>query len=385
MKTRRNAAFAALAMSGVLTMAACSSGGGSAQQTGQGIAKTITIAAVNDQSGPVGYAGISASRGARLAVEQINGQRFLGEGVTITMPQSDPAGEIERAVSDMTKAMADNDVSAILGPTLGQQSAAVAPIVNKSKVATVFTQSGSPGVVTGDYTFRATAPMETYYTKGDKWLGDNGFKQLSLIYNGTLPTYASLVSDVIKPDQQKYGLSIDQTVEVQSTTQDFTSQSQQIAAAKPQAVVMLLTAPQSVTFMKQLRQAGYTGQVLGSTNQSAGMIAPAGAAANSLVYPVDFSAAMAAPASRAFTSVYTQKYGKSPDPYAAEGFDAIWWIARGIKASNDSSREGVREGLTKVAGTGFAGAMGDITFDGNDMRVPGVVVRWQDGKEDLLQ
>ena len=384
MKTSGATAIVIVAVS-ALALTACGGSGSRTQQAGQGIAERITIAAVNDQSGPVGYAGISASKGARLAVEQINDQGYLGDDVTIELTQSDPAGEIERAVSDMSKAMADNDVSAILGPTLGQQAAAVAPIVNQREVPTVFTQSGSPGVVTGDYTFRATAPMETYYTAGDKWLAENGFTDLSLIYNGTLPTYASLVDDVIEPDQKKYGLSIDQSVEVQSTTQDFTSQAQQIAAARPQAVIMLLTAPQAVTFMKQLRQAGYTGQVLGSTNQSSGMIDPAGAAAEGLVYPVDFSAAMEAPESKAFVGAFTDEYGETPDPYAAEGFDAIWWIARGIKASNDSSREGVREGLTEVAGNGFAGAMGDITFDGNDMRVPGVVVKWQDGKENVLR
>ncbi|MCF8570167.1 ABC transporter substrate-binding protein [Gordonia sp. HY002] len=382
---RTGIALTAIAMSSLLAVTACGQGRGGAQQSGQGIAKEITVAAVNDQSGPVGYAGISASQGARLAVEQINDQGYLGDGVVIDLAQSDPAGEIERAVSDMTKAMADNDVSAILGPTLGQQAAAVAPLVNQRKVPTVFTQSGSPGVVTGDYTFRATAPMETYYSAGDKWLAENDFTKLSLIYNGTLPTYASLVEDVITPDQKKYGLSIDQRVEVQSTTLDFTSQAQRIAAAKPQAVVMLLTAPQSVTFMKQLRQAGYTGQVLGSTNQSAGMIAPAGPAADGLVYPVDFSASMDTPESKAFVDAFAKEYGEAPDPYAAEGFDALWWIARGIKASNDSSRDGVQKGLAQVASQGFAGAMGDITFDGNDMRVPGVVVKWQDGKEHLLR
>ena len=128
---RRGTAFAAVVVSSlVAATAACSSGGGGATQSGQGIAKDITVAAVNDQSGPVGYAGISASQGARLAVDQINEQGYLGDGVVIDLKQSDPAGEIERAVSDMTKAMADTDVSAILGPTLGQQAAAVATIVN---------------------------------------------------------------------------------------------------------------------------------------------------------------------------------------------------------------------------------------------------------------
>ncbi|WP_132992151.1 ABC transporter substrate-binding protein [Gordonia zhaorongruii] len=381
----RGAVVAALATATMVTAAACGGGGTGAQQSGQGIADTITLHAVNDQTGPVAYAGVGASKGAELAIEQINEQGFLGKGVRLTMEQSDAAGEIDRAVSDMTKAMADDQVSAILGPTMGQQAAAVAPMVNQRKVPTVFTQSGSEGVVTGDYTFRATAPMESYYDSAMAWLESKKLTDLSMIYNATFPTFANLGKDVVPSEAKERGLSIGQTIEAQSTTQDFTGQAQQIASAKPQAVVMLLTAPQSVTFLKQLRQAGYRGQVVGTSVQGSGNAKAAGAAADGLVYPVDYSAAMENQSARDFAAAFEKKYGAAPDTYAAEGFDAIWWIARGITSSNDSSRQGIQQGMTKVAEKGFTGAMGDIDFDGNDMRVSGVMVRWQDGKESLVR
>lgn len=377
-------ALTALAAAAVLAVSACGSGGGGAQQSGQGVAEDITIAAVNDQTGPVAYAGVGASKGAQLAIDQINEQSFLGDGVEVDLTQVDTAGEIDRAVSEMTKAMGDGKVSAILGPTMAQQAAAVAPMVGQRKVPTVFTQSGAEGVVVNDYTFRATAPMESYYDIAAKWLGENDLKKVSVIYNATYPTFANLGKTVFPKDAEANGVSIGQSVEVQSTTQDFTGQAQQIAQANPPAVVMMLIASQSVTFMKQLRQAGYKGQIVGTSVQGSGNAAPAGAAADGLVYPVDFSAAMTGDTSKEFTKAFTEKFGEAPDTYAAEGFDAIWWIARGIKASGDSSRDGVQKGLAQVAGEGFTGAMGDLTFDGNDMRVTGAMVRWDGGKESLV-
>ncbi|WP_347957456.1 ABC transporter substrate-binding protein [Gordonia aichiensis] len=377
-------ALIAVASVAALALSACGGGGGS-PQGGQGIAKNITIEAVNDQTGPVAYAGVGASKGAQLAVDQVNGQHYLGDGVTLTLDQVDTAGEIDRAVSEMTKTMADDKVSAILGPTMAQQAAAVAPMVGQRKVPTVFTQSGADGVVVNDYTFRATAPMESYYDIAAKWLGANGLKDVSVIYNATYPTFANLGKTVFPKEAEANGIKIGQSIEVQSTTQDFTGQAQRIAQAAPRAVVMMLIASQSVTFMKQLRQAGYTGQIVGTSVQGSGNVASAGAAAEGLVYPVDFSAAMEGETSKQFTEAFVAKYGQKPDAYAAEGFDAIWWIARAIKASNDSSRMGIQRGLVKVASEGFPGAMGELTFDGNDMRVTGAIVKWSGGKESIVR
>ncbi|GAB88273.1 ABC transporter substrate-binding protein [Gordonia rhizosphera] len=385
MRIKKTAAIlTSLAAATMLAATACGSSGSTAQG-GDGIASQIRIQAVNDQTGAVAYAGTGASRGAELAIAEINEQGFLGDGITVSMEQSDPAGQIDRAVSETTTAMANPDISAILGPTMGQQAAAVAPIVNQRKTPTIFTQSGAEGVVTGDYTFRATAPMGSYYDIAMKWLADNDLKNVSVIYNATFPTFADLGKDVVPAEAKQLGIDLGQSIEAQSTTQDFTGQAQQIASANPQAVIMLLTAPQSVTFLKQLRQAGYQGQVVATSVQSAGNVSAAGDAANGLVYPVDFSSAMDSAEAQKFVAAFEEKYGKQPDAYAAEGYDAIWWLARGIKSANSSSREGIQQGLTTVASKGFTGAMGDITFDGNDMRVPGAMILWENGKETLLQ
>lgn len=382
---RRKPLLAAVAMATVLGTAACGSDGGSSNNGDGGIASTITIAQVQDQTGPVAYAGLGASEGAELAIDEIEEQGFLGDDVTIELEKFDTAGEIERASSEMSKAMGNRDVSAILGPVSTQQAATVAPLVGRQKVPTVFTQAGGEGVVVNDYTFRATPPMESYYESVMDYLEEQGVKNISVLYNATFPTFALLGEDEVPAMAEERGIEVSQSLSVQMTTQDFTGQAQQIEREGADALVMLLIAPQSVTALGQLEDAGYDGQIVATSVQAAGNIEAAGDSANGLVYPVPFSVAMEGESSQAFTKAFEEKFDKEPDPYAADGYDAMWMIARAIEASGDSSREGIREGLAQVAEDGFTGAMGDLTFDGNDARIDGVLVQWQDGKESLAK
>ncbi|WP_262106590.1 ABC transporter substrate-binding protein [Arthrobacter sp. Marseille-P9274] len=349
-----------------------------------GIADEIKMVGVRDLTGPVAYAGVGAARGAELAVKEINGQEFLGEGKSLVLDEIDSAGAIERAAAEATRALSDQDVSVILGPVQGQQSAAVAPVVEAQKVPVVFTQSASDGVVIGDYTFRATAPMHTFYGHAAEFLRKEGLTDVAVLYNSTYPTLAELAETHFPAMAEAEGLNIVESIPVQTTTQDFTSPAQEVAQKNPDAIVVLLLSSQSVTAMTQLRQAGYEGQFVGNTNNAGGNAAQAGQHAVDMVYPVDFSAAQRDQHAKKFTESYEQEFGELPKTYAAEGYDAVWWIARAIKASGDSSREGIRDGLEQVAGEGFTGAMGEITFEGNDMRVPGVLARWDGTQEAII-
>jgi branched-chain amino acid transport system substrate-binding protein len=384
---RRHLLKATAVLAGLGLLTACGSTGSGTPGAGEaagGIASEIRLKGIYDTTGPVAYAGVGASQGAQLAMEEIQEQGFLGEGVSITLDEVDTAGEIERASSEVSRAIADQEVSAILGPVSGQQAATVAPMVEQAKVPTIFTQAGSEGVVIGDYTFRGTAPMGTYYDLAAEHLAAEGLTEVAVLYNGTFPTFAEIGQQTVPELAEQHGLTITSSQAVQSNTQDFTAQAQAIAQAKPDAVIMLLIAPQSVTALTQLSQAGYDGQVMGTSVQAAGNVAQAGEHAAGLMYPVDFSAAQDGELATSFIRGFEEKYGEKPDQYAAEGYDSMWWLARGIKASGDSSREGIQQGMQQVAAQGFEGVMGELTFEGNDMRVPGVLVQWDGSDEKII-
>ncbi|WP_026928364.1 ABC transporter substrate-binding protein [Granulicoccus phenolivorans] len=384
---RRTLFGGALALGGlgVLGLAGCANGSSSAQAGSAAIAKTIKITAVEDLTGAQAFAGVGSARGSELAIEEINASGFLGAGVQLVFDKRDPAGEIERATSEVTKAIADKETMVLIGPATGQQAAAVAPLAERGKVPIVFTQAGAEGVVIGDYTFRATAPMYTYYETAVEYLAENNVRTASILYNATFSTLAELGTKHIPEMAAKHGITIVSSVPVQSSTQDFTTPTQQITAASPDAVFIPILNNQAATALKQFKQAGYRGKFMGNTAQAGGNMKEAGQDAVGIYYPVDFSAGQTDEAAKKFTAAFQAKFGELPKAYGAEGYDAIWWIARGIKASGDSSREGIRKGLAQIAGQGFDGAMGAITFAGNDMRVPGKVVQWDGEKETVVK
>lgn len=373
------AAVASLAL-----LAAC---GGNGEETdaatGDGeVANEINLTGVFDTTGPIAYAGVGASAGIQLAIKQIEEEGFLGDA-DINYTEIDSANEIDRATSEVNRAIADDSVNAIFGPVASQQAAAVAPMAEQAGVPIIFNQAGSDGVVIGDYTFRSTAPMDTYYDIAMKYLADEGLTDIAVLYNATFPTFAQLGETRVPELAEEYGLNIVDTYAAQSNTQDFTSQAQAIANSDPDAVVMLLIAPQSVTALRQLGEAGYDGQITATSVQASGNVSEAGSHAEGLVYPVDFSPASDSEMAVDFVEAFTEEYGEAPDQYAAEGYDSMWWLARGIDASGDSSREGIKEGLQLVAEEGFEGVMGALEFEGNDIRVPGLLVQW-DGSEETL-
>lgn len=368
---------------GSLLLAACGAG---AEGVGDGdLPDQVKIVSVTDQTGVTAYVGSSQLKGVELAIEQINEQNYLGD-TELVLEKRDSASDTQTAVSQTTEALTDRSVSALIGPVLSAHAVAVAPLVERAKLPTIFTQSGSEGVVIGDYTYRATAPMETYFVKALEGLQDQGVETVSVLYNAGNVTLAELGERTIPDGQDTYGYEILSSTAVQATTQDFSTTATRIAGEQPDAVIVLLVGAGNSTAMTQLRQAGYDGPVVGNPAAGAGNLAPAGPAGAGMSWATDFSFHQTAPSSQEFVEAYRAKYnGENPLNYAAEGYDATWMIAHAIENAGGASRDDIQRGLADVVSQGFDGALGSVRFEGNDMRVDGVLVEWNGTEEILIE
>ncbi len=379
-------AAALLAVGALLVASACGSGdGGATTPAGSTLPAEIKLISINDQTGAAAFAGLSANKGYELAIDEINSQGFLGS-TKLTLEKKDPAGVAQTAASQVTAAVQDKSYASIFGPVSSGQAVAVAPIADRGKMPIVFTQAGSEGVVIGDYTFRATAPMSTYYFKAAEYLQSKNVKTVSVIYNATFPTLKELAEKVLPSLSSKYGFTILSSTGVQGTTQDFTAPVSKLVGDKPDAAAILLVGAQNPTAMKQIRQAGYTGPVIGNAGAGGGNLVPAGASAAGMTWPTDFSPFQSNEAAQSFVKAYQAKFNNEmPLNYAAEAYDAAWWLARAIKDVGSAERTEIQKGLAKIAQQGFDGAQGKLTFEGNDLRVDGVLVQWDGTNETLLK
>ncbi|HLU96270.1 MAG TPA: ABC transporter substrate-binding protein [Thermobifida alba] len=386
MNMRKSWSRSVLAATGaaVLLAGAAGCGGDPAESTaGEGLPDTIKVMSIKEMTGAVSFAGENSTKGVDLAVEQINEQGFLGD-TKLEVVLEDGSDSTQEAASLATQAISDSSYSAILGPGLSSQASAISPIAEKNQMPVIYYQAGSKGVLTGDYTYRVTAPAESYYHIIGDYLAEKKIETAAVLYNSANPTLTELGENVVPGVIEDNGVSIERSDTVTNETQDFTAVSSQIVKADTDAVFLLLLGPQNPRAVSQLRQKGYEGEIIGMTTMGAGNLETAGEDAAGVVWPSNFSARSEAPSTQEFVEAYKAKYdGEIPNNYAAEGYDATWLLARGIKEANSADRVAIQEGIAKVAQEGFDGAQGPLTFEGNDVRVEGVLASW-DGSEEIV-
>ncbi|WP_409332391.1 ABC transporter substrate-binding protein [Trujillonella humicola] len=379
---RRRALSGAGALVLAVGLAACSSpgdatsggGGGGGGGGGEGLPDTIKIMNIRALTGPVSFAGLAAQEGIDLALAEIEEEGILGDS-TIELDTRDSAASAQEAASFASQAAADPSFTAIIGPEASAQATAVSPIAQGAGVPVVYLQAGSEGVLTGDFTFRMTPPAESYFDIVGDYLEQQEVATAYVLVNTGNPTLVQLGEDVTELGEA-HGFEVVGNSGVETTAQDFTTQASQIANAAPDAAFLMVQGPQAPVAVTQLRQAGFEGEIIGMSAMGAGNLESAGRTAEGAVWPTNFNAGQDAESSQAFVEAFRAEYGEEPTNYSAEGYDAMWFLARAIAEADSADRGAVQQALADLAAEGFDGAQGPITFDGNDARVPGTLVRW---------
>jgi branched-chain amino acid transport system substrate-binding protein len=374
----------AIAVAAGLGAATACSGGSAATSSGSSLPATIKIVSLRDETGPIATYGKNAENGTKVAVQEINSTGYLGTS-KLVITYEDTTGIPQVAASLATQAIANPSYVAMLGTIDSAQSVAVAPIAQHGKMPVVFTQSGSAGVVLGNYTFRATAPQATTFAVTAQYLKSKGDTKVAVLYATNNPTNVGLATQALPSLSAQDGYQVVSTTGVASTNLDFTTEVSKIESSGADAVALFLNGPQFPPAVKLLRQSGFKGTIVAGSAAGEGVLAPIGALGAGVVYTSDFNPLEKDAGAEHFVGLYEKMFGQTPTNISAEAYDATWMLARALKNQGQATRAAVQAGLTNVAKAGFDGALGHDTFAGNDMRVAGVLTEWNGSKEILLK
>lgn len=380
----RRAVLAGLTAVLLLSTAACGGGDNGGGGSSEGLPETIKLTSINPTTGVVAFAGNAANKGYELAIKEINESDLL-EGSQLELELVDTRSEPQTAAQEATTAIADSEVAAVFGSVSSNEAIAMSPLLQQRGLPVVYTQAGSDGVVVGDYTWRATPLMSSYYPIMSRYIEEQGFQSLGVLYTSATPTLQEVGSETVPQMAEDLGVDITASIDIPATTQDYSAPISQVLETQPDAVVALLVGAANVTVMQQLRQAGYTGPVLGNSGASAGNLLPAGADGADMVWPVDFNFQQTAASSQEFVEAYRAENGEDPLNYAAEAYDAAYFLARSIAAAGSADREAIKDAMVEQAEESMDGALGEgLTWEDGTIVVPGVVVRWTGTGEELL-
>lgn len=366
-----------------LSLAGCS--GGSMDDSSSSNAKasgdSITIGTVTTNSGTAAAYGEAEVKGFELAVSEINAKGGIN-GKKVKLESMDDKGDATEASNAFNKLSGDNNVLAVAGPTISATTAAVAPLADQAKLATIAPAATSDSIETGNYLFR-TCFKDSYQGEvAARFAAENlKVKKVAVLY-GTGDPYSSGVGEAFAKAAEKLGLEVvDKESSSSADDTEYSAQLQKIQASGAE----LLYAPYYYSvagpyIIPQARSVGFEGYVMGPDGYDGLKLTGDKSQYDKTYYTTHYSADDNTNTKvQDFIKSYKEKNNAEPNTFAALGYDTIYMLKQAIeKAGKNATREDVRNAVT---GMNFDGVTGKFTMDKSGSPTKSVIVlEMKDGK-----
>jgi branched-chain amino acid transport system substrate-binding protein len=335
-------------------------------------------------TGTAVFAGSQQKEGIDLAVEEINRSGFLDDAriEVVYVDHKDTAEDGVNAVRQLIS----QGVVAITGFTWTHVALAAMPLINDAKVPTVVQIAAGKGIVeSGPYAYRVQPQQDRYAYKMGEELRARGVRATALIYADDSPVFLDLRERFLRDVFPQVGIQVVTEEVIKVRTTDFTAIASKITSANPDAVGIFTAGAPNCTAVKQLRQAGYRGQIWGQYGMAGGVIANCGPEAEGVLFLQPFHPDLPFDSTKRFVQLFQNRYNKAPTVFHALGYDGMWMVARAVKAAGCVSAECIQRGLNQIASQGFEGAQGNLRFSERDAVGAGTVTEVKGGKEVLVR
>lgn len=372
MQFRRVAQFTAL--SSLLLLSACGGAQSSGEKEDKGTGGKVTadIGVISYISGPGAAYGEAITNGLKLANEEINKK---GE-VEINLVIEDSAGKQDQALTAAQKLMNSENVTAIIGPTLSTEMNVVGPEADLNGVPIMGTSTTAAGIPQiGEYVFRNSLPEALAIPASiDKAIEKYDAKKVAILY-GNDDVFTKSGFDTMKKAAEEKGLEILTIETFQKGQSDYNAQLTKIKSLKPDLILASALYNEGAVIMDQARKMGIDVPFVGGNGfNSPEVIKIAGDAANGLIVATPWYGDKDDQKVQDFVKKYEEKYGKKPDQFAAQAYDALYILADALKNAGEADRDAVRDALAKTKD--FQGILGNFSFDkdGDVVMEPTVLV-----------
>src|SRR5438094_4156203 len=350
----------------ILTLAIVA-GGAAVDAQGKG---TIKIATQSPLGGGQAALGEGIKLGAQLAVEKFKGA-LEKQGFKVELVPFDDQAKPDVGVANAKNIIADKDILAIVGhlnsgvaiPSSEVYKEVSLAMISPANTNPVITDRGYPSVnrVCGRDDVQGVVGSEFAHTTMKA-------KTVYIIHDKT--PYGQGVAEFFKADAEKKGIKV-LGFEGTEEKSNFDPIVTTMKAKNPDVLYFGGIYDQAAPFFKQSREKGVKGKFFGPDGMdSSDLTKIAGKAVVGMYYTSAAGPASELPRAKAFVEEFKKKFGKNPEPYAAEAYDAATIALKGIEAAAKGGKVPSREDVaTAIRSTKLPnGITGDIEFDGKGDR-----------------
>jgi branched-chain amino acid transport system substrate-binding protein len=324
---------------------------------------TVKIATQSPLSGGQAALGEGIKLGAQLAVEKFKGP-LEKMGYKVDLVPFDDQAKPDVGVANAKNIIADKDIMAVIGhlnsgvaiPSSEVYKEVGVTMISPANTNPVVTDRGYPNVN------RVCGRDDVQGKVGAEFAHDSSkIKSAYIIHDKT--QYGQSIAEFFRDDSQKKGVKV-LGFEGTEEKSNFDPIITPIKAKNPDLIYFGGIYDQAAPFFKQAREKGVKSKFMGPDGMdSSDLTKIAGKAVVGMNYTSAAGPASALPKAKAFVEEFKKKFGKNPEPYAAESYDAAHIALIAIEHAAKSgklTREDVAAEVRKVK---LAGITGDIAFD----------------------
>ena len=339
-------------------------------------------AALTGQPIPIGLAIATTSNVALLGEEEKNGgllaEKFFNDrggvnGRPIKVVLQDTAGDEQGAINAYQSLITQAKVVGIVGPTLSQQAFAADPGANSAKVPVIGPSNTAQGIPQiGEYITRVSAPVSIVAPNAVKQALklDPNIKKVAVFYAQN-DAFSVSETGTFQSTAKSLNLEVTTVQKFQTTDTDFQTQVTNALATKPDLAIVSGLAADGGNLVKQLRDLGFKGIIIGGNGLNTTNIFPVcKAQCNGILVAQAYSPELKSDMNDAFKKAYTDQFHKDPPQFAAQTFTGIQVFVDALKSLDSKSKiasmsiDDLRVALnTEVHAGKYTTPLGDISFD----------------------
>ncbi len=370
----------------VACLAGCGSSSSSSSSNEGGSSDAFYIGGIGPTTGDNAIYGTAAKNAAQIAVDEINAAGGIN-GFQIEYNFQDDQGDAEKSVNAYNT-LKDWGMQILMGSVTTTPCIAVADKSAEDHMFQLTPSASSTDVIANDNVFQVCFTDPNQGSGSAIYIGENQLAtKVGIIYDSS-SVYSTGIEEKFKEEaaNQSFEIVAEEAFTADSKT-DFQTQLQKMQDAGAELVFLPIYYQEASIILKQADTMGYQPKFFGVDGMD-GILTLENfdtSLAEGVMLLTPFAADAEDEATQSFVSAYQEKYGETPNQFAADGYDAIYVIKAALEkaeATPDMSvsdlGDALKTAITEISVDGLTGKQLTWEASGEVSKAPNAVII-QDG------
>jgi branched-chain amino acid transport system substrate-binding protein len=326
---------------------------------------TIKIATQSPLSGGQAALGEGIKLGTQLAVDKFKAN-LEKMGYKVEVVPFDDQAKPDVGVANAKNIIADKDIMGVIGHLNSGVAIPSSEVYKEVNLTMISPANTNPTVTDRGYknVFRVCGRDDVQGVVGAEFAHGDKVKAKSVYIIHDKTTYGQGVAEFFKADAEKKGMKI-LGFEGTEEKSNFDPIITPLKAKNPDLIYFGGIYEQAGPFFKQAREKGVKAKFLGPDGLDSSDLAKiAGKAVVGMYYTTVAGPVSKYPAAKAFGEDYKKKFGKNPEPFAAQAYDATAILIKAVEAAAKGGKAPTRDTVTSaVRDVKHTGVTGAVQFD----------------------